>query len=130
MSIALWGLVGLAVLVLIYVSVDSFLLKGSVGNAWTVGARDNPPAVGPVAARAHRALWNLLETSPAFLAVTLVAELTARGGAWVTWGVFLYLAARMAYLPAYLSGLPWVRTVFWQVATLGIVLILVGVLVG
>lgn len=130
MSIALWGLVGLAVLVLIYVSVDSFLLKGSVGNAWTVGARDNSPEVGPVAARAHRALWNLLETAPAFLAVTLVAELTARGGAWVTWGVLLYLAARTAYLPAYLSGLPWVRTVFWQVATLGIVLILVGVLVG
>lgn len=130
MSIALWGLVGLALLVLVYVSTDSFLLKGSVGNAWTVGARDNPPEIGPIAARAHRALWNLLETAPAFLAVTLVAELTSRGGAWVAWGVALYLGARVAYLPAYLSCLPWVRTAFWQVATLGIVLILIGVLVG
>ncbi|MEC7762894.1 MAG: MAPEG family protein [Pseudomonadota bacterium] len=130
MSIALWGLVGLALLVLIYVSVDSFLLKGSVGNGWTVGARDTPPEIGPVAARAHRALWNLLETAPAFLAVALVAELTAPGGAWVTWGVLLYLGARVAYLPAYLSGIPWVRTVFWQIATLGIVLILVGVVIG
>ena len=63
----LYGLVGLAVLVLIYVSADSFLLKASVGNGWTVGARDVPPEVSPVAGRAHRALWNLLETAPAFL---------------------------------------------------------------
>lgn len=125
---AVWGMIGFAALVLIYVSADSFLLKGSVGNAWTVGSRDTPAEAGLVAGRAHRALWNLLETAPAFLAVALVAALTGRGGVWVTWGVSLYLLARVAYLPAYLSGLPWVRTVFWQIATLGIVLMLVGVL--
>ena len=78
MTVALWGLVGLSLLVLIHVSVDSFLLKGSVGNVWTVGARDHPPEIGALAARAHRALWNLLETAPAFLALALVAHLTGR----------------------------------------------------
>jgi uncharacterized MAPEG superfamily protein len=130
MTVALWGLVGLAVLVLVYVSVDSFMLKGSVGNAWTVGARDNPPEIGALAARAHRALWNLLETAPAFLALALVAHLTGRGGGWITWGVALYLAGRTTYLPAYLSGLPWLRTVIWQVSMVGIVLLLIGVLAG
>lgn len=127
MSMALIGLVGLAVLVLVHVSVDSFLLKGSVGNAWTVGPRDTPPEAGLMAGRAHRALWNLLETAPAFLALALVAELSGRGGGWTQWGVWLYLGGRAAYLPAYLSGLPWLRTVIWQVATLGIVALLVGV---
>lgn len=130
MSIALWGLIGLAVLVLVQVGVDSFLLKGSVGNAWTVGPRDTPPEAGPLAGRAHRALWNLLETAPAFIALALVAELTGRGGAWIGWGVALYLAGRIAYLPAYLSGLPWIRTIFWQVATIGLVVMLIGILTG
>ncbi|MAM62094.1 MAPEG family protein [Maritimibacter sp. UBA3975] len=130
MTVALWGLIGLALLILVHVSVDSFLLKGSVGNAWTVGARDTPPQIGPVAGRAHRALWNLLETAPAFIALVLVAELADRGGGWITWGVGLYLAGRISYLPAYLSGLPWVRTGFWQLSMVGIVLLLIGVIAG
>lgn len=130
MSIALWGLIGLAALILVHVSLDSFLLKGSVGNAWTVGPRDTPPESGRVAGRAHRALWNLLETAPAFLALALVAEMSGRGGLWVTWGIALYLAGRVAYLPAYLTGWPWVRTVIWQVSMVGIVAMLIGVVTG
>lgn len=130
MSIALWGLVGFAVLVVVHVSLDSFLLKGSVGNAWTVGPRDTPPEPGRVAGRAHRALWNLLETAPAFLAVAIVAAVTTRGGLWVTWGVGLYLVGRTLYLPAYLAGWPWVRTVIWQVSMVGIVAMLIGVVTG
>lgn len=129
MSIALSGLVGLALLVLIHVSVDSFLLKASVGNAWTVGSRDVPREVSPLAGRAHRALWNLLETAPAFLALAVVASVLELSNAWIGWGVWLYLGGRVAYLPAYLSGLPWLRTGVWQVATLGIALMLIGVLV-
>lgn len=130
MSITLWGLVGLAVLVLVHVSADSFLLKASVGNAWTVGARDVPPEVSPIAGRAHRALWNLLETAPAFLAVVLVAALLDLSNTWISAGVWLYLGGRSVYLPAYLSGIPWVRTIFWQIATLGIVLVLIGAVIG
>ena len=130
MSIALWGMIGLALLVLVHVGVDSFVLKGSVGNAWTVGPRDAPPEAGPMAGRAHRALWNLLETAPAFLAAVLASELSGRGGGWLTWGVALYLMGRVAYLPAYLSGLPWLRTFIWQIATAGIALVLLGLWLG
>jgi len=126
----LYGFVGLAVLVLLYVSADSFLLKASVGNAWTVGARDVPPEISPAAGRAHRALWNLLETAPAFLALAVAAAVYERANAWIASGVGLYLAGRLAYLPAYLSGVPWLRTMFWQAATLGIAAMLVGVLVS
>lgn len=130
MSIALWGLIGFAALALVHVSVDSFILKGSVGNAWTVGSRDTPPNASPLSGRAHRALWNLLETAPAFLAVVIAAELSGRVDLWTVWGVALYLVGRLAYLPAYLSGLPWIRTICWLPATTGIVLVLIGVVKG
>lgn len=130
MSIALTGMVAFAALVLVHVSVDSFLLKGSVGNAWTVGPRDTDPEAGPYARRAHRALWNFLETAPAFLALAVVATLTSRGGLWVTWGVALYLAGRVLYLPAYIAGVPWLRTIIWQVSMIGIVAMLIGIVTG
>lgn len=130
MSVALVGMVAFAALVLIYVSVDSFLLKGSVGNAWTIGARDQAPEIGPLAGRAHRALWNLIETAPAFLALAMVAALTARGGLWVTVGVALYIAGRTLYLPAYLAGVPWLRTIIWQISMIGIVAMLIGLVTG
>lgn len=128
MSIALWGLIGLAVLVFVHIGVDSFLLKGSVGNAWTMGPRDVAPRPGRFSGRARRALWNFIETAPAFLALALVAELAERTGELVSWGIVLYLVGRVLYLPAYVSGLPYLRTLCWLVATGGLALMFVGVL--
>jgi uncharacterized MAPEG superfamily protein len=41
-------------------------------------------------------------------------------------GAHLFLWARIAYVPAYAAGLPWVRSILWSVATLGIPLILLS----
>ena len=43
--------------------------------------------------------------------------------AWSSWGVCLYLAGRLAYLPLYAFGVYLVRSLAWNVATLGIALI-------
>ena len=37
-------------------------------------------------------------------------------------GAALYLVGRALYLPLYAAGIPRLRTVAWQIATLGIVL--------
>ena len=42
----------------------------------------------------------------------------------------MWLAGRVVYLPVYAAGIPWVRTIVWIVATLGIVAMLVGVALG
>jgi uncharacterized MAPEG superfamily protein len=44
------------------------------------------------------------------------------------WGAQLYFWARVAYLPLYVFGVAFVRTLAWTVATLGIVLILLSLL--
>lgn len=123
-------LAGFALLVFVHVGVHSLLLKASVGNDWTIGPRDDPALPGALAGRAERALRNLLETAPAFLALMLALHWSGRGGTLAGIGAGAYLLGRAGYLPAYLSGLRYLRTIFWQIATLGLVLILIGALVA
>jgi len=121
------ALAGFASLALVHVGAHSMLLKASVGNAWTVGPRDDPVEPGLLAARAARALRNFLETAPAFLALMLAVQ--ASGGSLLAEaGTAAYLAGRAAYLPAYLLALPWARTTCWLIAGIGLALMLIGVL--
>lgn len=114
-----------AALGLVQVGAQSFAFKAQVGNAYTVGARDEyRPATG-LAGRMERALRNFLETFPIFAAVVLAVYATERSNQWSEIGAQVYFWGRLAYLPAYAAGLPWIRTFIWQIATVGIVLCMV-----
>lgn len=130
MDAALWGLVGLAVLVLLHISAQGLALKQAAGTAWSVGPRDSRPDTGVLPGRLRRALDNLLESAPVFICLALVATLAGRVTPTVVAGVALFLAGRLAFLPAYAAGVPWLRTICWYVATVGLVLMLIGVLTG
>ena len=77
------------------------------------------------AGRYHRALRNFLETFPLFAAAIMTVHAAERLGAWSETGSALYLFGRIVYFPIYILGIPRIRTVFWQIATLGIVLVFV-----
>jgi len=124
------ALAGFALLALVHVGAHSMLLKASVGNDWAIGPRDRAATPGTLAGRAERALQNFLETAPAFLALMFAAHLTGRGGILPDLGAAVYLAGRTAYLPGYLSGLRYLRTLFWLIASIGLVLMLAGVLIA
>jgi len=96
---------------------------------WTAGARDEtlPPLTG-VAGRLARASANFAETFPYFAALVLAVEVTGQRDAYSYWGVVLYVGARIAYLPLYAFGVFLVRSLVWNVATAGIVLLLVALL--
>jgi len=96
---------------------------------WTAGARDEtlPPLTG-VAGRLARASANFAETFPYFAALVLAVEVTGQRDAYSYWGVVLYVGARVAYLPLYAFGVFLVRSLVWNVATAGIVLLLVALL--
>lgn len=121
------ALTAFAFLALVHIGAHSMLLKASVGNAWTIGPRDEPVSPGSMAARAERALRNFLETAPAFLALMLALHVSGGTGMAET-GMAAYLGGRAAYLPAYLSALPWARSTCWLIAGIGLVLMLIGVL--
>jgi uncharacterized MAPEG superfamily protein len=98
-----------------------------LGYWWAAGPRDeSKPALTGIAGRLERALANFLETFPLFAASVLIAH-AAGCHDWMTvWGAQLYFWGRVAYLPLYVSGVPLVRSLAWNVATFGIVLILLS----
>lgn len=99
------------------------------GYRWAAGARDEmqEPLRG-VAGRLDRALRNFLETFPLFAALAVAVCIAGKGSAVSHWGAALYLAGRVAYLPAYAFGIYLVRSLIWNVATAGIILLLVALL--
>ena len=124
----LWAsaLLGLVHLVLYVV------FSGASGRTgWAVGARDAAgPAMGTVGARIDRAWRNYLETFPIFAALVLLATATGKHTAMIGYGAQLYFYARVIYLPLYAFGVPVVRTLAWSIATIGIIVILLGIYPG
>jgi uncharacterized MAPEG superfamily protein len=99
------------------------------GYVWTASSRDEVvPQLTGVAGRLERALHNFVETFPLFAAAVLTAHV-AGTQSWMTeWGVQLYFWARVAYVAFYAAGVFLVRSLVWNVATLGIILVLVSLI--
>ncbi len=94
---------------------------------WAAGSREEPvPPLTGAADRFARALGNFLETFPLFAALVLATHVANRQGALTHWGVQLYFWARMAYVPLY--GVPVVRSLVWNVAAAGILLLTAALL--
>ncbi|MFC3206926.1 MAG: MAPEG family protein [Mesorhizobium sp.] len=92
---------------------------------YLLGPRDDNRQSGNiVAGRLKRALENLLETYPAFVALALALALTGKTGGMAATGAWLWLAARVVYVPLYAFGVPAVRTLAWVVSIVGILMML------
>jgi uncharacterized MAPEG superfamily protein len=99
------------------------------GYAWNAGPRDaQMPPLSPLAGRFGRALANFLETFPFFAAAVLMAHLVNRHSTLTAWGVQLYFWGRVAYVPAYLTGVPYLRSTIWTVSIIGIACLLVALI--
>jgi uncharacterized MAPEG superfamily protein len=99
------------------------------GYMWTASARDEEvPALTGLAGRLNRALRNFIETFPLFAAAVLMAHITGKHGWMTEWGAQLYLGARVAYVVLYAAGIFLARSLVWNVATLGIVLVLLALI--
>jgi uncharacterized MAPEG superfamily protein len=127
MSLELAMLAASCALCLIQIVIASHAGSHQRGYRWTASARDSevPPLTG-IAGRLERALGNFLETFPVFVAAVLLVHLLGREGALSKWGAVLYFSARLVYLPLYAAGVPVVRSIVWNVAFIGIVLLLIA----
>lgn len=103
---------------------------GDVGMklAAALGPRDNPPPQSTVGARAERALANMQEALPVFLALALLNLILGTAGDLATTGALVFLVARVLYVPAYLAGIPVMRTLLWLGGIAGLVMMLIPVL--
>jgi uncharacterized MAPEG superfamily protein len=79
-----------------------------------------------MAGRLDRALRNFVETFPLFAAAVLAAH-ASNVHDWMTvWGAQLYFWARIFYVGLYAWGVWLIRSLVWNVATVGILMILLA----
>jgi uncharacterized MAPEG superfamily protein len=126
MTTELWVLFAAVCLGIVHVSADSFSFKAQVGNAYTIGARDQPIERTDLAGRLHRAARNYTENLVLFAIVVVLLHLAGQSRPLSHAGAYMWIGGRAAYLFAYASGVPWVRTVCWQIAMVGLVLMMVA----
>lgn len=128
MSVELRMLTWSICLGLAYVLIAVALSSSQRGLGWNVGNRDaqTRPLTG-TAARAQRASRNFLETFAFFAAAVLAVTLAQRNSPHTALGAQLYFWSRLAYLPIYIFGIPYLRTLAWAVAFVGL-LQLIGAL--
>jgi len=96
-----------------------------VGLPTAVGNREKMPEITGWAGRAERAHRNMLQSLVLFTALVLAAQVTNKLDATTALGAQLFFWARLAYAAIYVIGLPWLRTLVWAVAVVGLVLIFV-----
>ncbi|MEN1926317.1 MAPEG family protein [Luteimonas qiangzhengi] len=105
------------------------LMTRQRGLKWNASARDgDPEPLTGVAGRADRAMHNFLETFPFFAAAALAVVATGSGDAITALGAQLWFWARVVYVPLYLAGIPYVRSMVWALALLGMLMVLSGLL--
>ena len=97
------------------------------GYVWTASSRDEPvAALSGLADRLARALQNFVETFPLFAAAVLIAHVAATHSWMTEWGVQLYFWGRFIYVALYAAGVFLLRSLAWNIATLGIVSVLLS----
>jgi uncharacterized MAPEG superfamily protein len=126
MEMLAWSIV----LGFVHIVASAIATTSQYGSTWNLSPRDQAmPRLTGVAGRLNRALRNFLETFPLFAAAVLMADAVNRHGSLAVWGSQLYFWARVVYLPLYAFGVPVARTGVWSIATFGIFLILLALVV-
>ena len=120
-----------ALLLFVYIFTATRFKTAQYGRSWNVGARDEtlPPA-NAMTGRLIRAQANFQETFPIAIVALLGVVLANRTSATTALGGWLWLGARVVYLPLYAAGVPVVRTIVWAVSTAGLVMVIWPLLVG
>lgn len=119
------------VLALVQIMLVANLRTAETGLQYNASARDgDAPPPRPVTARLQRAQANLYETLPLFAAAVLIAHVSGSEGDLTLWGCWMYLVARIVYVPLYAAGIPYVRSLVWLVSLAGLIMVLFAVLTG
>jgi len=124
----LWWSVVLGLVQLVLSVLPSAQVRGFV---WASGPRDEPGApLGRIGGRLERAFRNFLETFVFFVAAVLMVEILGRHSSTSALGAQIFFWARVAYVPAYAAGIPFLRTLLWSASVVGIVMVLWGIYPG
>ena len=101
-----------------------------MGSGYTMSARDREPSkpMSERTARLSRAFDNHFQGLILFTIAVAVTQMSGQNSGFTATCAWLYLLARIAYVPAYTYGLrPW-RSVIWMIGMIATLLILLAAL--
>ena len=89
---------------------------------------DFTPIESVMGQRAARANNNFKETQPWALALLVLVLAMGKTNGMSAMGAWIYLGARVLYIPLYLFGVPWLRTIMWVISLVGLAMIIPALL--
>ncbi len=111
------------------IGIAAVSLNRDVGAKWNAGPRDTQPELSDRTGRLRRAVNNHFEGLILFTIAVVVVTLSDAGSPLTVLCAWLYLAARVLYVPAYALGWsPW-RSVIWGVGFVATMVMIVAGLV-
>jgi len=120
-----------SLLLIIYIFTATRFKTAQYGRKWNIGARDEAlPPPSPLAGRTMRAQANFEETFPIAIVALLGVVLAGRTSHLTALGGWIWLGARLAYLPIYAAGIPVVRTIVFLISMVGLGMVLWPLLFG
>jgi len=120
-----------AVLLIVHIFAAVHLKTRQYGAKWNMGARDEAqPPLNPLAGRLQRAQANFLETLPIAIIALLGVVVANRTSASTVLGGWIWLGARIVYLPLYAAGIPVIRTLAFAVSLVGLAMVLKPLFLG
>lgn len=119
-----------ALLLFVHIFAATRFKTAQYGRKWNVGARDEAlPPPNPMAGRTMRAQANFAETFPIAIVALLGVVIAGQTSPWTALGGWIWLGARVAYLPLYAAGVPVVRTIAYSISLIGLALVIWPLLV-
>jgi uncharacterized MAPEG superfamily protein len=110
-----------ALLLLVHIFAAAHVKTRQYGVHWNMGARDETlPPMNPVAGRMTRAQANFQETFPIAIVALIGVVVAGRTTPMTTLGGWIWLCARVIYLPLYAAGVPKVRTLVFAISLVGL----------
>ena len=120
-----------ALLLFVHIFIAVRYKTAQYGRAWNVGARDEDlPPPNAMTGRTARAQANYAETFPIAAVALLGVVLADRTSDMTALGGWIWLGARVAYLPLYMSGVRVVRTLVYTVSIVGLAMVIWPLLAG
>lgn len=121
-----------AVLLIVHIFAAIRLKTRQYGVDWNTGARDETdlPQLNAVAGRLERARNNYLETLPIAIIALLGVVVADRASTITAIGGWVWLGARVVYLPLYWAGVPKLRTLVYLASLVGLGMALWPLLLG
>ena len=120
-----------AVLLFVHIFTATRFKTAQYGRTWNVGARDEAlPPPNAMSGRTMRAQANFQETFPIAIVALLGVVVAGRTSPITALGGWIWLCARVVYLPLYAAGVPVVRTVAFVISMVGLVMVLWPILLA